>query len=152
MSPVANLPTSTRSRELARLKPSSVQVALLAVNPAGGSVPANGTSSHSMAAAAADRLGASQAMLAADLGLRLAAALLVGLRGQTGQRPGLAALVEGDEHQVGGGGVGAAAAHQVLGLDPDADLQRGAADVVDRGVHEHDVADVHRVQEAHLVE
>src|SRR6266508_3278754 len=51
MSPVANLPTSTRSRALARLKPSSVQVALLAVNPAGGSVPANGTSSHSTAAA-----------------------------------------------------------------------------------------------------
>src|SRR6266540_431751 len=177
MSPVSKLPESTRSRALARLKPSSVHGALLPVSPLGGSALANGASRPSTSAAStsppispprraaastsapdlgvtalpADRLGPGQPDLAADLGLGLAAALLLGLGLQRRHRAWPPVLVERDEHQVRGGGVGAPPAHDVLGLDPHPDLHGGAAHVVHAGVHEHHVADVDRVQEAHLV-
>src|SRR5215207_550608 len=73
-------------------------------------------------------LGAGQTMFAPDLRLGLAAALRLGLGGKRRHRTWLTVLIEGDEHQISGGGVGALGAGDILGLHPHPDLQRGPTD------------------------
>src|ERR671919_246496 len=89
--------------------------------------------------------------LAAEPGLVLAPALLLGL-GQHGRnlsRPTLP--VEGHEHQVRAGGVDGPARGDRLRLDPNPDLHRGSERLVDHGSHRYQIAEVHRLQERHLV-
>ena len=98
------------------------------------------------------RSRAQRARRRAPAGLALPAHLVRGLGHQRrhGRRP--AGGVEGDEDEVGAADVPGLAGGEILGLHPDADLEGGAAGVVDGRLEGHQVADEDRAQEAHLVQ
>ena len=84
---------------------------------------------------------------AAELRGALAPAFDLGLDRDRRHRSRAAVVVERHEDEVRRRGVHRAPADRVLGLDPDPALERGGADVVDRGFELDDVADVDRLEE-----
>jgi len=67
--------------------------------------------------------------------------------GQVRHGDGSAVLVDGDHREVGAVGMPSRAAANVLGVDPDPDLHRGVAGVVDARRERHEVTDMDGVTE-----
>src|SRR5437588_9717938 len=98
-----------------------------------------------------ERLLAQQALLAADLRLRLTPAFLVGLGDDRRDRRGLSLRIQSDEHQVRAGHMTVLSGGYGLDVDASPDLPRRAVRVVDHRLDGDEIADVHGREKAHVV-
>jgi hypothetical protein len=92
-----------------------------------------------------------EAVFAAFAGLGEAAVVLWGFGDDGRDGDAIAAGVDGDEGQIGGGSVADGAAFEVLHIDLDADFHGRAEDAIDAGLENDEIADVDGQQERHVI-